>query len=312
MLDELTEKAIDRIAVKGARWFAPYKVRIKNSAIGFRLSLIATTVKQSFFGLFAQISTEDRVEEMMQRAFEGRGETQKADRKAVKAAARARLRKGLAGMDRTMVGIRLGFLLLMTMLCACLVAARGLRELAVLSAFFCLCFLSVGMEEDYEPVCSGVRQRYLAAQLLRAGAYLALLLDYFVSYAQNGLPSNVALQGAMAITMIVHGGCYLSLVALNKRQPIFLRALAGVLGLAPALAAAAGAALAAANIAQEWPLAIGGLLRALGVGLAFFSEEYDMTTQLGGIQLRYARLWRGLMETIGFFLMLTGAWVSAL
>ena len=59
-------------------------------------------------------------------------------------------------------------------------------------------------------------------------------------------------------------------------------------------------------------LALSGLLRAAGSVLAFAAWQVEMIDRLGGGRIRYGRLWQGLPMTIGFFMMLGGAWLCAL
>lgn len=224
-----------------------------------------------------------------------------------------------AAIDRTLCAAQealsrgmFAYLLLMTLLCACLLAAKGTRELAVLSAFFCLNWAAEAMHCGYEPLCAGVRQRYLAAVLLRGFSYLALLLSYFFAYSSDLISSNVLLQATMALTGIVHLAMFFSFVAFNRRQQLFLRVLAGVMGIAPALACAAGTALGVATAAKALNVAAGGILRAAGICLAFLCEQVNMISALGGNRLRFGRLWGGTMMAIGFFMMLGGAWLCAL
>ena len=306
MLDEFLEKTLDTALMRFSRWFAPWKIRLKRGAPGFRLALIGESMKRTAALLFNKIKVAGREGGILQRLIsepvEPVEETtllEMADRVFSRAQA---LFEGKA----------FAALLLMMMQSTLLLAARGGRELAVLAAFFALNWLAHGMQADYEPVCAGVRQRYLAAILLRAGAYLTLLLSYFVAYAQQGLKINVLLQGTMALTICVHVILFLSFIAFNKKQQPFLRALCGVLGFAPALACAAGVALGASTIAREPMPAIGGVLRAAGVTLAFLSWQVEMIDALGGNRLRFGRLWHSLLSTIGFFMMLLGAWLCAL
>lgn len=306
MLDEILERALDTTIERYAHWSAPWKIRLKRSCIGFRPTLILESMKRTAAMLFDKIKVAGREGGLLQRLIlepvEPVGE----------ATLRESLDLALTRAQDVFGGRSFAYLLLMMMLSTLLLAAKGTGELAVLAAFFCLHWLAGAMDEGYAPICEGVRQRYLAAQLLRAGGYLTLLLSYFVSYARQGLKINVLLQGTMALAIIVHMALFLSFVAFNKRQQPFLRAVSGVLGFAPALACAAGVALGASTVARELPLAAGGMVRAVGVTMAFLAWQVDMIASLGGNRLRFGRLWHGLLSTIGFFMMLLGAWLCAL
>ncbi len=306
MLDEMLERALDTAIEKTTRWCAPWKIRFKRSFIGFRPALIWESMKNTAALLFNKIKVAGREGGFLQRLIS----------EPVEPVAEATLREvvdsTLTRAQALFKGKAFAALLLMMMQCTLLLAAKGTGELAVLAAFFGLHWVASAMDEGYEPICAGVRQRYLAAQLLRAGGYLTLLLSYFVAYAQQGLKINVLLQGTMLLAISVHAVLYVSFVAFNKRQQPFLRALYGVLGFAPALACSAGVALGASTIARSPMLAIGGAARAIGVTLAFLAWQVEMIATLGGNCLRFGKLWHGILTTIGFFMMLLGAWLCAL
>ena len=287
------------------RWFAPWKVRLKRSAIGFRFALIISSIIRTAKQLFSSIAEVDEEDSFLQRLI------QEPIEPVNTVSLWQKLSLLLMKADAFFAGKAFPYLLLMTMVSVCLLVGGGTRALAVMAAFFCLNWLAEAFAQDYEPICGGVRQRYLMSILLRAGAYLVLLLDYFTAYAANGLQINVVLQGAMILTGMLHVIGYIGLTAFNKRQQLFLRVLCGLLGIVPALACAAGIALGASTVARETMLALSGILRAMGVLLAFLSWEIGTNGELSGGRLNYFRLWQNLTMMIGFFMMLLGAWLSA-
>ncbi len=312
VLDELCLDVLEFTEKHFVRWFAPWKVRIKRSFLGFRPALIASQIKRTVLRLLAKIKENNKRQEeegeedgpLVRRLHEWLEPVQSLSLQESADVVLTRLNARFSGG-------KFGYLLLMTMLCVCLLAGRGGRALAVMAAFLCMSWLAEALAADYEPVCGGLRQRYLASLLLRGGAYLALLLDYFVSYAQHGLQINVVLQGAMVLMLIIHMILYLGCIAFNKKQQGFLRLLCGILGIAPALACAAGLALGASMAAQGTVLAASALLRAAGVTLAFIAWQVEMIDALGGERLAYGRLFSGLPMMLGFFMMLLGAWLCA-
>lgn len=306
MLDELCLRAADWAVESFVHWSAPWKIRLKHSFLGFRPALIFSLFRRTAALLFNKIATADEDDSFLHRLISEPVEPVNP------VSLKETVLLAMAKADAFFSGKTFGYLLLMTMVAACLLAGKGGRALAVMAAFFCMNWLAEAIGSDYEPVCAGIRQRYLTRVFLRTGAYLALLLDYFVTYAKSGLQINVVLQGAMILTTVIHLICYLSFVAFNQRQQPFLRALQGILGMAPALACAAGAALGASMAAREATLALSGILRAWGAALAFVSWQIEMIDTLGGGRIRFGRLWQGLPMMIGFFMMLGGAWLSAL
>ena len=112
--------------------------------------------------------------------------------------------------------------------------------------------------------------------------------------------------------LTIHGLFFLTMIFLNTRQPLFLRALAAVTGCAPALTAASALAVAASCISRPWPMPLSGVLGALGALLAFAGDQLITMTHLGGIRLKYYSIWVCLLMTGGFALMLFGVWTYTL
>lgn len=217
----------------------------------------------------------------------------------------------LIRLDERGRSIRFCAMLLMTMLAAVGVCLKGGAFLAMTAASLCVMWLSVAIESDYAPVAAGIRQNYLVCIALRTLSIALMLPYYFILYTENGVPSNVLLQSAMIITLAIHAVLYLTLILFNTRQPVFLRALAGILGCAPALTAAAAIALAAASLFRPWPMPLCGMLSAAGAVLAFLGDQLITITHLGGIRLKYHSIWVCLFMTAGYACMLAGAWTYA-
>ena len=203
---------------------------------------------------------------------------------------------------------RFAVMLLGTALSALGVCAVPGADMAYMAAACCMMWLSCAMEAGYPPVAARVRQRYLAAMGLRTGSFLILLPMYFTGYVGQGVSSNVILQSTMLILLFAHAALTLPLVALNRRQPPLLRALAGVMGVIPALTAAAAIALCVTRLAMPLPEAAMAVVGAAGAFLAFFADRVQMLCDIGGIRLRYTPIWTDLLMELGFFMMILGAW----
>lgn len=206
---------------------------------------------------------------------------------------------------------RFVFMLLFTLLAALGVIATGGGEIGYLAASCCAMWLATAFESGYQPVCGGVRQRYLSMVFLRALSFLLLLPMYFGAYVRQGVSSNVVLQSAMIVLLFAHGAFFFALIAFNGRQPLLLRALSGLLGVVPALAAAAAIALAATMLGRAMPLPAAGVIGAVGALLAFSADRLVSITELGGIRLRYTPAWIGVFMEAGYFMMLIGSWMAA-
>jgi len=207
---------------------------------------------------------------------------------------------------------RFGVMLLLTMLCVLGVLATAGGNMAFMAAACCAMWLSVALETDYAPICGRVRQRHLAATLARAGSFLLLLPAFFRAYARQGVQSNVVLQCAMLAMLFAHTALFLALVAFNGRQPLLLRALAGICGALPALTVAAAIALATSMLARPMPMPLAGALGAAGAMLAFCGDRLITLRELGGIRLRYGPVWSGLFMGLGFLTMILGTWMSGM
>ena len=187
--------------------------------------------------------------------------------------------------------------------------ARRRKRSAALAA--CLLLLSAAMELGYEPICAGVRQRYLFSVAFRMLALAAPLADYLAQYRADGVTSNVVLQCAMIAMLSVHLAMFFALICFNRRQNLLLRVLSGLAGVLPAMTAAAAAALAVASLAKPMGLAAAAVVRAAGAVGAFLGDRLIAVSALGGIQLKYESVWEGLLLGGGLTLMIVGAWLTA-
>lgn len=201
-------------------------------------------------------------------------------------------------------------MLLYTALTALGICAVPGSTMAYMAAACAVMWLAAAMEAGYPPVAGAVRQRYLAAMMLRAAAFLILLPMYFGLYLGYGVSSNVILQSTMLIFLFAHLLLTLALVAFNGRQPLFLRALSAVLGVFPALSAAAAVALAVTKIAMPPLEAAFAVIGALGAVMAFLADKTRTLCDIGGIRLRYTPIWTSFMMETGFLMMILGAWIA--
>ena len=278
-----------------------------NSSIGWRMQLYFGTLGRNIARLFSRVSTEEQMDITLRE-----GSEQIDDGLAKLAAFFREQVMLLARLDERSRSIRFCAALFLTMLSVLGVVATGHNGMGMAAASLCMFWLSTAVESDYAPISRGIHQKYLAATLLRSGSIALMLIHYFFSYVHQGVPSNVVLQSAMIIMMVMHMVPYLALVLLNTRQPLFLRALAGVTGVATAMTAASACALCASCLFRPWPLPFAGLAGALGAVLAFLGDELIILHNLGGIRLKYHSIWVCLLLCAGFALMLCGAWTYTL
>lgn len=306
-MDEHIDRLVDGLCRSVPRVVRPRMVRFSYSALGWLMKLYVGTAWSKIAGAFGHIKNEENMERFMRESEERSDDEIKRLKAFIKE--RVLVLTKLDAWDRT---IRFTGILVLLMLCVLAIAAKGGMGLGVTAASMCMMWLSTAIESNYAPVARGIRQRYLAATLLRGFSIGIMMLNYFFYYMVQGVPSNVVLQSAMIIALAIHDLLFLVLVAFNRRQPLFLRALAGVMGMLPALTAASACALAASCVFRPWPLPLSGIAGALGAILAFAGDQLITMTQLGGIRLKYHSIWVCLLMTGGFTLMLLGAWTYAL
>lgn len=304
MLDEWFEKKVDKFCEVVPAYIHPRKIRLANSSVGWRLYLYGSSLKRTMMSGYNRIRSEDEMDLFMKETAE------KSDDMMARAAAffeeKARL---LAVLDDAGMRLRFATTLFLFGLAALGTLAVGGREMALCAEMICLLLLSTAMELGYEPICGGIRQRYLFSVCLRTLALSIPLADYFPRYIAYGVMSNIVLQCAMLAMIGAHLALFCALILFNKRQPLLLRLFSGVLGIVPALTAASGLALAAAGFAQGQMAS--GILRAAGILLAFFGDRLMAVTALGGIRLKYESVWEWLLICGGSMLMMTGAWINA-
>ena len=282
MIDEYFDNLVDRWCQIVPRVLKPWSILLANSSIGWRMQLYFGTLGRNIAALFSRVSTEEQMDITLRE-----GSEQIDDGLAKIAAFFREQVLLLARLDERARSIRFGMSLFLMMLSVMGVVATGHSAMGVMAASLCLLWLSMAVESGYKPISHGIRQTYLSSMLLRAGAITLMLIHYFFSYTAQGVPSNVVLQCAMIIMLVIHVLLYLTLVMLNTRQPLFLRAMAGLTGTMTALTAAAACALCASCLFRPWPLPLSGVTSALGAILAFFGDELIILHNLGGIRLKY-------------------------
>lgn len=301
MIDEWFERWVDRLCEAVPRRMRPLLLRLSGTAPGWRICLYASAVWGKIGGAFSSISSEEQVDSLIDEMVNRDGGMERVGFAAAVSA-------GLMRVQLFAMRARFPALLYLIPLSALGVLAAGGALAGGCAAAIALYWLAEGIALGYAPVCGAIRQRYLWSAGLRALADGALLLAFFRRYAAQSLPLNVVLQGAMIVTLFIHAALFLALTAFNRRQPLLLRALWGVLGALPALSAAAAAALAASRLAAPPATLAAAICSSAGAVLVFLARELEAMEHLGGIRLRFGALWQTLMQLLGLVLVLTGAW----
>ncbi len=306
LLDEWMEEKVDEACEAVPAYVNPRKIRLASSHVGWRLYLYGSGLKRAVSGFFVHIRSEQDMDIFLRETAE-RSDTALINlRRFLKEKARL-----LAVLDDAGMRLRFAATLFLFGLAALGTLAAGGQEMALCALAACLLLLSAAMELGYEPICAGVRQRYLFSVVLRTLGLTAPLADYFLKYQMNGVANNVVLQCAMIVMLGIHLALFFALICFNRRQNLLLRVLSGVLGVFPALTASAAAALAVASLAQPMGLAAAAILRAAGAVGAFLGDRLIAVSALGGIRLKYESVWEGLLLGGGLTLMIVGAWLTA-
>lgn len=300
------EQKVDEACEAVPAYVNPRKIRLASSHIGWRLYLYGSSIRRAVSGFFVHIRSEQDMDLFLRETAEKSDTTIAHIKRFFREKARL-----LAVLDDAGMRLRFATTLFLFGLAALGTLAVGGREMALCALSACLLLLSTAMELGYEPICAGVRQRYLFSVGLRTLALTVPLVDYFGKYLMGGVASNVVLQCAMIVMLGVHLALFFALICFNRKQSLLLRALSGVVGVFPALTASAAAALAVANLAQPMGLAAAAVMRALGAAGAFLGDRLMATSALGGIRLKYESVWEWLLLCGGLTLMMIGAWLTA-
>lgn len=300
------EQKVDEACEAVPAYVNPRKIRLASSHIGWRLYLYGSSIRRAVSGFFVHIRSEQDMDLFLRETAEKSDTTIAHIKRFFREKARL-----LAVLDDAGMRLRFATTLFLFGLASLGTLAVGGREMALCALSACLLLLSTAMELGYEPICAGVRQRYLFSVGLRTLALTVPLADYFGKYLMGGVASNVVLQCAMIVMLGVHLALFFALICFNRKQSLLLRALSGVVGVFPALTASAAAALAVANLAQPMGLAAAAVMRAMGAAGAFLGDRLMATSALGGIRLKYESVWEWLLLCGGLTLMMIGAWLTA-
>lgn len=306
MLDEWAERVVDDLCERIPAYVRPRLIALSVSPLGWRLNLYAGTAVRAVASLADRLHTDEGFERFWEEKLERAGRVPYALVRMERAFARMG-----DGFFRLCREGRFGTTFFLLALAAVGLAATGGGQIAACAASLALLWLSVAMEQAYPPVSGAVRQRYLAAALLRGGSMLPLLMRFFMDYARWGVPNNIVLQSAMAVMLCVHLSFFLPLIAFNRRQPLLLRALSGVLGVIPALTVAAAIAAVFSAMGETPMDGAGAAVAAVGALTAFAGEQTASLVTLGGIRLKRQEVWMYGFTTAGYALLLAGAWLRA-
>ena len=300
-LDRLVDQLCMRVPIR-LRWL---KVHLARRGALWHLLLALVTMKNAVSGALSNVRSEDDMELFLREtsdAIESGGYR-------VLERWQNRLAIVLALDDAGETARFFSMLFLMGLSAFLLVLHPG-RELGVLSAALALDWAASAAALPYRPLLGKIRQAHLCSRILRGMAAFLRLAVWFALYAAWGVASNVILQSTMLVLLFVHLSLYLAVICFNPRQNLFLRILDGLLGVLPALCAAAALALLAAAGSGSHAVAA-GLMRAMGALLLFAADRVESLVRLGDSGFRYARLVIFLLSVGGSALLLSAGSFAA-
>ncbi|MBP3655358.1 MAG: hypothetical protein J6K32_01530 [Clostridia bacterium] len=307
MIDEFFDKLVDDVCIAFPRFWRPRTIALADSGPGWRVCLYVVTAWRSLKRAFHHLKSEENAEAFF-RETKAKGGEQISELKLL---ARGALSVLLRLEERSQRDSFCGLFFLMLLAGLGMLAVGGAPVAGCAAALACF-WLAHGLDIGYTPVCRGVRQRYLAGMLLRGGGYCALILWMFRLYTAGGLPTNIILQGAMIITMVIHLVFFLAFAAFERQQMLILRLLTGVLGLLPALACAAALALAASLLGGGGMMLIAGVMIAAGGVMLFAMEIIRMSVEIGLAHMFFSGLVLCALRLCGAAFLLCGAWLHVL
>ena len=162
MLDEWMEQKVDEACEVVPAYVNPRKIRLASSHIGWRLYLYGSGLKRAVSGFFVHIRSEQDMDIFLRETAEKSDTTILRIKRFLREKARL-----LAVLDDAGMRLRFATTLYLFGLAALGTLAVGGREMALCALAACLMLLSAAMELGYEPICAGIRQRYLFSVGLR-------------------------------------------------------------------------------------------------------------------------------------------------
>ena len=177
LLDEWMEQKVDKACEAVPAYVNPRKIRLASSHAGWRLYLYGSSIKRAVCGFFVHIKTADDMDLFLRETAERSDTTLNHIKRFFREKARL-----LAVLDDAGMRLRFVTALFLFGLASLGTLAVGGREMALCALAACLLLLSAAMELGYEPICAGVRQRYLFSVAFRMLALAAPLADYFAQY----------------------------------------------------------------------------------------------------------------------------------
>ena len=163
MIDEYCDRLVDFLCRSVPRVICPRAVRFSNSCFGWRMKLYIGTAWSKIAAAFGHIKNEENMERFMRESEERSDD----EIKRLKAFLRERVLV-LTKLDKWDRTIRFTGMLILLMICVLGIAAKGGVGLGITAASLCVMWLSTAIESNYAPVARGIRQRYLAATILRS------------------------------------------------------------------------------------------------------------------------------------------------
>ena len=303
-IDERFDRFVDRACIAVPKAFRFLGIKLAKTALGWHLCVLIVSFRNVLRDAFIHVRSEKDMDMLLSDTAEKLTRmTDSATGFFIKGA------HWLLAIDEAGPMLRFHTLLFLLLVNSFGVLFNGKGELSAVGACICFLWLANCFETGYGPVCTGIRQRYIAQLLCSAMASLSLLLTYFSSYLQQRISvSNAVLQLSMILMVMVHFVLFLALIAFNHRQPLLLRIISFLLGVLPALTVAAGISLAMILSGQGNAIAILSFVRVIGLFFYFMLDRLESFYSLGAVRLRYLAFWQWLLTIFSLVPLMLVSW----
>ncbi|MBQ8093441.1 MAG: hypothetical protein IJ242_07690 [Clostridia bacterium] len=303
VIDQKFDSWVDRLVVQAPVLLRIVGIRIAGSRLGWHLCLIMASIRNAIGGLFVHFRSENDMDLFLDDTTEqlqgGLGSLKQFF---------SRQFEWLIAIDSAGAGLRFYTQLFLIALAGFGCVFSGTWEIAAAAVCILLNWVSTAFELSYKPVTGKIRQVYIAARIIAAMSMLCPVIFYYVHYRDRGVANNMLLQAMMIFMLLTHLVLYAIIILPNRRQPLFLRILSGVLGIMPALLVAATVSFSATQMGSGIEEIVRGIVRILGAILLFLGDRLEALYSLGSMRLPFSVFLLWFNNTFGLLFLVLAAW----
>ena len=302
-IDQKFDALVDQLVIRIPAFFRYNGIRFASNPFGWHLFLLIKSIGNSIGGMLVHFRSENDMDIFIEDTSEQLGGGFNALRRMV-----AGQFAWLAAINAAGAGLRFYTQLFLIALSACGCVFTGRWEMGAVAACIALSWVSTAFDLSYKPVTAGVRQVYISARIISALALFVPTLFYYMHYRDRGVSNNMFLQGLMIFMLMTHFMLFAIMVLPNRRQPLFLRVLSGILGILPCLLVSSIVAYSASNMGNGGHSLLIGGVRILGAVLLFLGERLETLYSLGSVRMPFSVFFLWLSNTFGLVFLMLAAW----